>query len=218
MLNIDANKSEIESLLGGIKRDGVSNLIKYLEDSDFYTAPASTRFHLSCEGGLAQHSLNVYNAMIAKLSNPVWSGILHKYGDDTIKIVSLLHDLCKINLYVKGYKNQKTYEKDKVMTAKKWEIKQDALGEFIWEQVETYSVEDKLPYGHGEKSALIASRLIPLSMDEIMAIRWHMGYSEPKENYLALNSAFEMCPLAIALHEADLEASNLYEGTTENKK
>jgi len=211
-LDIQANKQRFIQLLSGVKRDGIDRMLEYLDGTDFYSAPASTRFHLCCEGGLVQHSLNVYDCLEYKTNNPIWGDLLkNKYGDDTRRIVSLLHDLCKIDLYVKGYKNQKTYEKDKVMSANKWEIKKDNLGEFIWEQVETYTVEDKLPYGHGEKSAMIASCFMGLSIEECMAIRWHMGYTEPKENYIALGTAIEKYPLILALHEADLEATNLFE-------
>ena len=97
--------------MGKVQRDGKDKLMAYIRDkSDFYTAPASTKFHLSCEGGLLQHSLNVYDCLIAKKESPVWKDIMATVPEESIIIMSLLHDLCKTNFYIGTTKNQKTYE------------------------------------------------------------------------------------------------------------
>ena len=114
------------------------------------------------------------------------------YNEDTIKIVSLLHDVCKINYYQTDFRNVKN-EKG------------------TWERVPYYKVNDTLPYGHGEKSVMMISKFIDLTMPEMYAIRWHMGFTEPKKLYGTISEAFNRCPLALALHEADLEASYILE-------
>ncbi|MDD3957375.1 MAG: HD domain-containing protein [Candidatus Izemoplasmatales bacterium] len=163
-----------------------------LEQSDFLTAPASTRFHLSCEGGLLRHSLNVYEALKAYLAR---ERVRDLYGlkpsDETVAIVALLHDVCKINVYRKSFRNVK-----------------DASG--TWTKVPSYDYQDDLPYGHGEKSVYILSGFIKLSREEAFAIRYHMGFSdtEDKQN---VSRAFEMFPLAFALSVADMEATFLVE-------
>lgn len=204
-------KEKIISLLGKVNREGMDKLIGYLETSDFFTAPASTKFHLSVPGGLAQHSYNVYECLEKKAAEPFWKDALKDVGEESIILTSILHDLCKTNFYKQDWKNQKTYDPDKVAAAPRSQVKQDAAGSFIWETVPTYVVEDKIPYGHGEKSVMMIEHYIKLLPVEKYAIRWHMGYSEPKENWSALNLAFDMYPLVLALHEADQEASHILE-------
>ena len=206
MTTIEENISRFESLLGSVQRNGITNLLKYIQTmTDFYRAPASTRFHLSCEGGLLQHSLNVYDCLCAKKENPIWKDILTAIPDDSLILIALLHDLCKTNFYVEGTKNQKTYDPEKVAAAASWQRKHDSMGDFIWETVKTYQVEDHLPLGHGEKSVMLLQWFISLTVQEVMAIRWHMGFSEEKVNYQAVGQAFETYPVTLALHEADLE-------------
>ena len=175
--------------------------------TDFYIAPASTQFHLSCEGGLLQHSLNVYDCLMAKKENPIWKKTLEEIPEESLIIMSLLHDLCKVNFYIKGTKNQKTYDADKVAAAERWQVKHDDMGDFIWETVLKYDINDTMPLGHGEKSVMLINCFMKLKVYEIFAIRWHMGFSEPKENYNYLGIAFEKYPLALYTHEADLEAT-----------
>ena len=95
--------------------------------------------------------------------------------------------------------------------AENWQRKHDAQGDYIWETVKTYQVEDQLPLGHGEKSVMLVQCYIRLTMQEVMAIRWHMGFSEEKANYNALGSAMEKYPIVLAVHEADLEATKILE-------
>ena len=211
MASIEDNIQRFESLLGSVQRDGIPQLMHYIRSTDFYRAPASTRFHLACEGGLLQHSLNVYDCLISKKGSPFWGPILDGIPDENLIVIALLHDLCKANFYIEGTKNQKTYDPEKVAAAESWMRKHDAQGDFIWETVKSYQVDDKLPLGHGEKSALLVQRYIRLTMQEVMAIRWHMGFSDAKENYTALGQAMEKYPIILAIYEADLEASKILE-------
>ena len=183
-----------------IKREGADKLLEYLESpaSDFFQAPASARFHSSFEGGLAEHSLNVYEALAGYLrSDRVKEAYGFEYSDESIAIVALLHDLCKVNVYKKGFRNVK-----------------DEKG--VWQRVDTYEFEDKLPYGHGEKSVYIITGYMKLTREEAFAIRYHMGYSST-EDPRNVSAAFEMFPLAFALSVADSEATYFVE-SEKNKK
>lgn len=194
---------KFEQLLTSVKRNGIDKLLAYIRKSDFYRAPASTRFHSCHEGGLLEHTLNVYECLKNKLDNPTWKPILGDVDNETLIIVSLLHDLCKSNFYVIEMKNKKVYSE----TGKKI----DSNGRYDWQSVPGYTIDDTLPYGHGEKSVYIASGFIRLSREEAMVIRWHMAFSEPKENYNTLSAAINKFPLILALNEADLEATYLME-------
>lgn len=212
MPTVEDNIARYKQLLESVQKDGIDKLMLYMEkNTDFYSAPASTRFHLACEGGLVQHSLNVYDCLTAKRENPIWKDVLKDIPDESLIIIALLHDLCKANFYVEGTKNQKTYDPEKVAAAEVWQRKHDSQGDFIWETVKTYQVNDQLPLGHGEKSVMLAQCYIRLTMQEVMAIRWHMGFSEAKENWNTLGSAMEKYPIILAVHEADLEASKILE-------
>lgn len=188
----------IEIFNENIKRSGADQLLEWLDSprSDFFTAPASTRFHSSYEGGLLQHSLNVYDCLKAYLSTDMARGFGMDFSDETIAIVALLHDICKVNLYRVSYRNKKN----------------DETGQ--WEKVPFYEFHETLPYGHGEKSVYIVSGFMKLSRDEAMAIRWHMGFSG-EENVNTIGNALEMYPLALAMHIADMNATFLLEGKPE---
>ena len=193
-----AKERFIEIYKNNIHREGADKLLEYLLSSDFFTAPASARFHSSYEGGLVEHSLNVYDCLVAYLANPyVREQLGMNYTDENIAIVALLHDLCKIDMYRKGFRNVK-----------------DDKG--VWQKVDSYEIEDKLPYGHGEKSVYIISGFMRLGREEAFAIRYHMGYSgteEPRN----VSAAFEMFPLAFALSTADSEATYYLEGKPPKK-
>lgn len=219
MSKIQENIKRFEELMNSVTREGKDKLMDYIKNkTDFYKAPASTQFHLSCEGGLLQHSLNVYDCLIAKKDSPIWKKTFEKIPDESLIIMALLHDLCKVNFYVKGTKNQKTYEADKVAAAEKWQVKHDAMGDFVWETVLNYEVKDSMPLGHGEKSVMLINCFMHLIDFEIFAIRWHMGFSEEKSQYKALGEAIEKYPIILALHEADLEASKILEDVSGNKE
>lgn len=182
-----------------IKRGGADKLLEFLEKSDFFTAPSSTRFHGAYEGGLVQHSLNVYHCLKDYLSRPRTKELYGMdYSEGTIALVALLHDICKVNFYTVELRNRKN----------------DETGQ--WEKVPFYTVDDKLPYGHGEKSVYILSGYFygedRLTREEAFAIRYHMGFSGPEDNYV-IGKALEMYPLALALNVADMEASYYLEGS-----
>lgn len=186
---------EFESLLLSTHREGIDKLIAYLKlKTDFFSAPASTRFHSSCPGGLLQHSMNVYKMLETKSQTETWKSTLSR--EDTIIIVSLLHDICKANFYAVEMRNHKNEDG-------------------VWEKYPFYIIDDKNPYGHGEKSVMMIMEFMKLTAEEKYAIRWHMGFSEPKENYNALGKAMEYYPIVVALHEADLEATYLLESGVE---
>lgn len=182
-------KEEFLKLLKTVQREGIDELINFLEKSDFFTAPASTRFHGNHEGGLVEHSLKVYEILKHKVENNI-KGIT--IPDESIIIIALLHDICKTNFYKIDYRNAK-----------------NSLG--VWEKVPYYTVEDTIPYGHGEKSVMMISEYIKLTPEEKYSIRWHMGYTEPKELYNTIGAAYKKYPLALMMHEADLEATYFYD-------
>lgn len=215
----EENIQRFEELMNTVTREGTNELMKYIrEKTDFYTAPASTRFHLACEGGLLQHSLNVYDCLIAKKESPIWKKTFEAITDESLVIMALLHDFCKANCYVKSTKNQKTYDPQKVAAANQYQVKHDDKGDFVWETVPCYETNEELPLGHGEKSAILISYFIKLKREELFAIRWHMGFSVDKDNYKALGEAMEKYPVVLALFEADLEATKLLEDDFGNKK
>ena len=183
-------KEKFIQLLRKTNREGIEDLINFIEEkTDFFTAPASTRFHGSHEGGLLEHSMKVYEILDYKIKNNVID--LH-VPEDTIIIVSLLHDICKVNFYKVDYRNAK-----------------NARGE--WEKVPYYTIDDTIPYGHGEKSVMMLTEYIKLTSEEKYSIRWHMGFSEPKEVYSSLGAAYKKYPLSLLVNEADLEATYFYD-------
>lgn len=192
-----------EAMLSECKRDGMDKLLEYLRKSDFYTAPASTRFHSCHEGGLVEHSLNVADCLLDKLNDPIWADRLGEVGRESIIISALLHDICKSNYYAVEMKNKKIYSDHGK--------KSDSAGRYDWETVPGYTVDDKIPYGHGEKSVMMIEEFIKLKPVERYAIRWHMGFTEAKENWNTLSLAIKKYPLVLAIFEADLESTYLLE-------
>ena len=186
----------IETYRQYIRRDGSEELLDYLMNkSDFFSAPASARFHGAYAGGLCDHSLNVFHCLCDYLSRPRVKEVYGlDYDMESIAIVALLHDLCKVGCYKAGTRN----------------VKNEVTGQ--WEKVPTFFYEDKLPYGHGEKSVYIISGFMRLSREEAMAIRWHMGFSGNEDERL-VGQALEQYPLAFALSTADMEASYFLEGS-----
>lgn len=180
-----------------ISRPGADKLLNYLcsETCDFFTAPSSTRFHGSYEGGLVEHSINVYHCLKDYLER---ERVKQQYNincsDETIAVVSLLHDLCKINFYSVDFRNAKN-------------------ADGVWEKVPYYTINDTLPYGHGEKSVYIISGFMRLSREEAFAIRYHMGFSGIEDKN-SIGKAFEMFPLTFAVSVADMEATYFLEGSS----
>ena len=177
-----------------IKREGADRLLTYLEKSDFFTAPSSTRFHCSYEGGLCEHSLNVYDCLKDYLSRDF---VRNRYNlnpsEEKIAIVALLHDLCKVNTYVVSMRNKK-----------------DENGQ--WVQVPFYEFKEKFNYGsHGGKSIFIIQEFMKLDPEEQVAINCHMGAYDRMPGDFSLNNAYSQFPLALALHIADVESTVILE-------
>ena len=180
------NKERFIALCGNIKRDGIDDLMKWLESSDFYVAPASTRFHGSYAGGLLEHSLNVYDELLRILSAYPEINV----SEETIIICSLFHDLCKVNMYVTEKRNRKNAEGK-------------------WESYDSYTIKEKYHFGgHGGKSVFLVQNFIKLTAEEAAAINAHMGSFDNER----VGDTYEQFPFAWALHVAD-EASTFLRGT-----
>ena len=185
---MSAKQEFIEIFKENVKRPGSEKLLEWLSQSDFFIAPASTKYHSAFEGGLVQHSLNVYKLLKKRCA---------EYGitdGESIAICGLLHDICKANFYTISYRNAKNERG-------------------IWEKVPYYTVDDQFPFGHGEKSVFVVERFMRLRENEAIAIRWHMGgFDEAaKSGGFSISHAYEKYPLAVLLHMADLEATYLSE-------
>lgn len=190
---MEKNKEKFITLLKSTKREGIESLIEWLETTDFYKAPASTKYHSNYEGGLLQHSLNVYYELERLINNLMQMNentII--FNKESIILVALLHDLCKTNIYKIDYRNAK-----------------NEFGQ--WIKVPYYTVNDNEPYGHGEKSVMLASQFIRLTLEEMYSIRWHMGFTEGKEQYNYVSATYDKYILALLTHIADLEATYFME-------
>lgn len=179
-----------------IQRRGADRLLEWLDSdaSDFFTAPSSTRFHGAYEGGLVEHSLNVYECLKDYLNRPRTKELYGMdYTPETIAVTALLHDICKVGFYAVDYRNAKNEQG-------------------VWEKVPYYTVRDTLPYGHGEKSVYMIQSFMRLTRDEAFAIRYHMGFSG-NEDKNSVGRVLEMFPLALAVNVADMEATYYLEGS-----
>jgi hypothetical protein len=193
----------IEAFSKNIHRSGADNLLKWLESTDFFTAPASTRYHLSTPGGLVKHSLHVWERLhgLVDYEHGYSNGARFDEMDpSTIAICGLLHDVCKANFYKTEMRNTK-----------------DETGQ--WVKVPYYTIDDQLPYGHGEKSVYIISSFMKLNREEAMAIRWHMGGFDDavKGGGYAMSGAWGKYPLGVLLHMADLQATFIDEANKEGQ-
>lgn len=183
-------------LLKSVDRPGIDALIDYLQNSDFFEAPASTIYHGSYAGGLLEHSLNVYNMLqwyVANLQDSDFE--LPKISEESIIVVALLHDLCKVNCYHESTRN----------------VKNEQTGK--WEKVPCYKREPLLPMGHGGKSVFIIQQFIKLTAEEAQAIYWHMGAydTSPYSTLNELGKSYEMNLLAFLLNQADMMATYIAE-------
>lgn len=206
---IENNKSKYISLIKSIKRDGFDSdrFIDFLtKSSDFFTAPASVKYHNSYEGGLCEHSLNVYYCMLKLCENFYDKTRISTGGElsdeikDSIKICALCHDLAKVNFYTTYYKNEKVYDE--------FGSKRDNVGTFDWVTNEYYTVRDannRFIYGnHEETSEMLARCYVPLKFEESVAILHHhsgMGFDSSKVDISTIYTAY---PLACLLHLADM--------------
>ena len=193
------NKEKFISLLKSTNRKGVNQLLSLLEEKSFFEAPASTRFHLSKNGGLLQHSINVYKRFVKLLQSEYGDNWTKKVSPESVAVMGLLHDVCKVNTYVEDVKNVKNQETGK------------------WEQKPYFRYEDNLPYGHGEKSVYIISAFIKLSREEALAINWHMGEYDirVKNGSFMMSDVYYKYPICFLLHLADLSATYLDEKPAE---
>ncbi len=176
-----------------INRNGADALREYICKSDFFVAPASARFHMAEVGGLCQHSVNVYNRLVSLVKADYGNEYANVYSNETLAVCGLLHDLCKVNYYVVEMRNVKE--------------------ESGWVKRPFFKVEERFPYGHGEKSVFIISQYMKLSAEEAMAINWHMGGFDErvKGGSYALSDAMAKYKLVLYLHTADLLATYLDE-------
>lgn len=176
-----------------IKREGIDKLLDYLQKSDFFTAPASTKFHSAYEGGLAEHSIKVYKRFINNLKAEYGENWQNFISLESATIISLFHDVCKIDYYAVEMRN----------------VKED--GE--WVKKPFYKVEDNLPYGHGEKSVYIINGFLRLTREEAMAINWHMGGfdNRVRGGFYGLDNVFYSYPSALIFHISDVQATYLDE-------
>lgn len=228
-----STKDDILEILDSVNRKGMPELMEWLEKGcDFFTAPGSTKYHGNYQGGLADHSLNVFDSL---------SFLCAEYAEvkidpDSIAIVGLLHDLCKINYYVEddapATSAQIKYMKDLIGRSGEAEVVSESeqtkayVGKIIDRYLNTpndpfpafsraYKVKDEFPMGHGEKSLSIVQRFMPdIKIDEALAIRWHLGAFEPGFHFhyptgVAAQQAINEYPLVSLTISADFLASRL---------
>lgn len=172
-----------------ISRAGSKELLEWMKKTDFFTAPASSKFHCACECGLVMHSISVFKTLMEKHFDE------EKDNAESFAIAALLHDLCKAQFYKVSTRN----------------VKNEQTGQ--WEKQPFYAIEDSFPYGHGEKSVFLIERFMRLKIEEAMAIRWHMGGFEDNNGH-TISLAYDKYPLAVKLHLADLESTYLREKGT----
>lgn len=187
-----SNQEKIESILMDTKRDGVESVVGWLRTTDFYTAPASTKFHGNFKGGLAEHSLSVYKRLqqVCKDFNII------PPDESSIAVCALLHDVCKIGFYTQSTRN----------------VKNEITGQ--WEKKPFYLVNEQFAFGgHGSKSVYLVQHFLPLHPEEAVAINCHMGAWD-ESDYSNVGQAYSQNPFAWALHVAD-EASTYLDERTE---
>lgn len=189
---MDYKQKFIEYYQANIHREGADRLLEWLQTTDFFTAPASTRYHCACPAGLVMHSINVYEVMMEKHFDPETDNA------ESFALCALLHDVCKAQFYKVSSRN----------------VKNEQTGQ--WEKVPYYVIEDAFPYGHGEKSVFLIERFVRLKPAEATAIRWHMGGFDDaaRGGNFSISVAYDKYPIAVKLHLADLEATYLREKET----
>lgn len=185
-IDIDLNRDNIIEMLQNVNRD-TDAIIEFLDNSDYFVSPASTRHHLNCKGGLAQHSLNVADILVK------WNNDYKlELDNDSLRVIGLLHDICKINTYSINY------------------LKNGNVGKTPFNKF------DKLPMGHSEKSVILANKYIDLTEDEMLAIRWHSLNYDPA--YRLYQSVLDKSSeYVIITHLADMFASKYIDDTYEGE-
>ena len=176
-----------------IKREGIENLLEHLlNETDFFYAPCSTRYHLCVEGGLVEHSLHVDD-----IFDTLCEKFMPDFPEESRHICALFHDICKYHCYNPTKKSRKT---GKLLPNGKPE----------WEDYTGYDFVEEFPYGHGEKSVYLLQKHIELTDTEAMAIRWHMGFSDStfKGGQQSVSNAMKLYPVIALLHSADIIATS----------
>ena len=196
-LDLEAQKERFKSLLLSTHRQGIDKLVSWLDTTDFYEAPSSTIYHSNFKGGLVAHTLSVYD-----IAEKIYKGLTELSSDlfienHSIIIATLLHDLCKVNMY----KSKTSWKKDESNN---------------WISYPGYEVSDEFPYGHGEKSVYLCNYFIRLSKEEALAIRWHMGNSDSNAQQgtiskYAFSNAMDKSKLLNILMAADNLSSQIIE-------
>lgn len=189
----DFIKEFTEIYTSKINREGADKLLDWLLKSDFTTCPASTKFHSNHGGGLIEHSVKAYKRFVRNLVKEYGENWQDHISEESAAIIGLLHDICKVGYYKQEMRNVKE--------------------EGVWVQKPYYAVDDKLPYGHGEKSVYIISGFMKLTREEAMAINWHMGGFDMRVQggSYSISGAFYEFPVALIFHLSDLEATYLDE-------
>lgn len=225
-------KEQIKMLTADFEREGMNKLLAFLDESDFYTAPCSTKFHLNRVGGLAEHTMNVITCALA--INLRYNSM---YSIESVVIAALCHDFCKINFYAVvdekptdaqvNYLRSLLAKNSLAIPAKLNKAYVSLLIDFMLKKYKgpgtplpefflNYQVADELPLGHGEKSLYVAQQFIKLTPDEAMAIRWHMAAFDAGIHFkypsgFAYDEAVKLSKLVSIILLADIEASNLME-------
>ena len=186
MMDFEKQKKEFLTICReNIHREGLEDLLNWLQRSDFFTAPASTRYHGAYAGGLCQHSLDVYKYALRVMK--LYDGELNM---ESLTVAALFHDVCKVNFYKEDKRNQKING--------------------IWEEVPYYSIDEKFVFGgHGAKSMYQVQYFMKLTQEEAVAINGHMGFAEGESSYRNIAGAYTHFPLAWVIHVADEAASYL---------
>lgn len=192
-------KADFLTIYKDIRRPGADKLLAWLKSTDFFTAPAGAKHHGAHAGGLAVHSLNVWNRLREITLRDTIDGKaildLAPETNETVAILALLHDVCKVGVYHTETKRRRNPDTG------------------TWEDYQAYTFRDPFPLGHGEKSLYLITKYMALTEEEALAIRWHMGAFDDavKGGSRALDAAMDVSPRVWRLHEADMCAARIDE-------
>lgn len=194
---ITENKKKFLGVLRQCTRSGIEELISFLEnETDFFLAPASSKYHNNCKGGLVDHSLQVYNEFgnkILIMSSSEDYDNNHILPTDSIILCGLLHDICKINTYHEGLKwikNAETFYK--------------------WKQQKCWEIKDTLPLPHGSKSVYYIQKYVDVTKLEALIITYHMAILDTFDRFKYFNVCSQY-PLVMLFQHADHQAALLKE-------
>lgn len=192
-------KADFLTIYKDIRRPGADKLLAWLESTDFFTAPAGAKHHGAHAGGLVVHSLNVWNRLREITLRDTIDGKaildLTPETNETVAILALLHDVCKVGVYHTETKRRRNPDTG------------------TWEDYQAYTFRDPFPLGHGEKSLYLIAKHMDLTEEEALAIRWHMGAYDAaaRSDLRNLSAAMAMTPWVWRLQEADMCAAHIDE-------